>query len=163
MKQKEQRKPDSDELRPDIGQQLLESAEKQRKAIADIGQQLIDGFAAVQSYMQGMEQRLTTQERQTKRVLHRQNLQQQEIDGLKKIVLDLAENRPIRRVNGSVAIRKEEAYERFEDCGIGKVSATRALRDAGMLRVDGSGKCTITIWHEGGCLRVLMVPEGDRR
>lgn len=141
----------------EIAKQLMENAERQQKALEQIGEQVSNGFKATQEYLAGMEQRLTLQERQTKRIAHHQRLQQQEIDGLKQIVLDLAKNRPIKRMGDTVAIPKEAAYERFADCGIGKVTANRALRDAGILKVGNDGKCTITIWHNGGCVRVMMV------
>ena len=128
-----------------------------REQLQGIETSIREGFAALHTAMEGMEQRLTAQEKHTRKIGHRQRLQQDEIEALKKIVLDLAEHRPIRRMGNEVAIPKEVAYERFTDCGIGKVTATRALRDAGILKVDSTGKCTITIWHEGGCVRVLMV------
>ena len=137
--------------------------EKQlQEQLRSIESSIREGFASLHVAMEGMEQRLTAQEKATRKISHRQQLQQNEIEALKKIVLDLAKRRPIRRMGNEVAIPKEAAYERFADCGIGKVTATRALRDAGLLKVDSTGKCTITIWHDGGCLRVLMVSgEGE--
>lgn len=111
----------------------------------------------MQESLTDIENRLSRQEEKSRKTAERQRLQEKDIEELKKIVLDLAENKPIKRRCDGVAVAKEDAYRRFASKGIGKVTATRALRDAGMLATDTQGKCTITIWHNGGCLRVLLI------
>ena len=133
------------------------------EAITALTATVNDNFKAMRDSLTDIEERLTQQEGKTRKISERQRLQEKDIEELKKIVLDLAERKPIKKRCDGVAISKEEAYRRFAGKGIGKVTATRALRDAGMLATDTEGKCTITIWNNGGYLRVLLITPGEGR
>ena len=101
--------------------------------------------------------RLEGQERRARRATQFRQLQEAEIQKLKEIALSLASEEPLRSGDGAAAISKETAYRRFEECGVGKVTAMRALRKAGVLRLDRAGRNTTTIWLNGKCQRVIIV------
>lgn len=127
------------------------------KAITALTATVNSNFRTMQESLAGIESRLEQQESKTRKMAKRQSLQEKDIEELKRIVLDLAENRPIKRFRNGAAISKEDAYRRFAGNGIGKVKATTALRDAGMLATDTEGKCTVTIRTDGKIIRVLLV------
>lgn len=101
------------------------------EAIAALTSTVNQNFQAMQATLSGIEKRLSQQESKTETMSERQRLQEQDIEKLKKIVLDLAENRPIKQRGDGVAISKEEAYRKFAGEGFGKVAATRALCGGG--------------------------------
>lgn len=127
------------------------------EAIAALTSTVNQNFHAMQATLSGIEKRLSQQEAKTETMSERQRLQEQDIEKLKKIVLDLAENKPIKRRGDGVAISKEEAYRQFAGEGFGKVAATRALCGAGILAIDSQHRHTITIRTGGKLIRVLLV------
>lgn len=124
-------------------------------------QMVLEGFeqriADLESRLSEVEKRLEGQERKARRASQFQQLQEAEIQKLKEIALSLASEEPLRSGDGAAAISKETAYQRFEECGVGKVTAMRALRKAGVLRLDRAGRNTTTIWLNGKCQRVIIV------
>ena len=120
-------------------------------------QMVLEGFeqriADLESRLSEVEKRLEGQ----KRASQFRQLQEAEIQKLKEIALSLASEEPLRSGDGAAAISKETAYRRFEECGVGKVTAMRALRKAGVLRLDRAGRNTTTIWLNGKCQRVIIV------
>ena len=127
------------------------------EAIAALTSTVNQNFQAMQATLSGIEKRLSQQESKTETMSERQRLQEQDIEKLKKIVLDLAENRPIKRRGDGVAISKEEAYRQFAGEGFSKVAATRVLCKEGILAVDSQHRHTITIRAGGKLIRVLLV------
>lgn len=130
-------------------------------AITALTDTVNENFQAMRGTLTDIESRLGKQEAKSRKMEKRQRIQEKDIEELKKIVLDLAKNKPIKQHHNGVAISKEDAYQRFAGKGIGKVTATKALRDAGILVPDAEGKCTFTIWNNGGCLRVLLISQEE--
>lgn len=121
-----------------------------------LSEQVGTGFRSVGAALDELERRLGKQERKIKKTAKRQTLQADEIEKLKKIVRDLA-NSDGRRYGKDVAIRKEPAYKKFEECGIGHREAMIALRDAGAIKADCQNKTTCTIQVDGKARRVILV------
>ena len=124
-------------------------------------QMVIEGFerriADLERRLYEVEKRLESQERKARRAAQFQQLQEVEIQKLKEIALSLASEEPLRSVDGAAAISKEAAYQKFGECGIGKVTAMRALRKAGIIRIGHQNRNTDTIWLNGKCQRVIIV------
>lgn len=128
-----------------------------QKALERLTEAVNKGFSDMDSRFQSIENRLGAQEKQAAKTRKQQKLQQVEIDKLKKIVCNLAEQAPIRTVHGGTAIPKSEAYPKFEECGISSRAAMRELRKAGMIRVNGDGRNTCPVWIDGKAQRVIIV------
>lgn len=124
-------------------------------------QMVLEGFeqriADLESRLSEVEKRLEGQERKARRASQFRQLQEAEIQKLKEIALSLASEEPLRSGDGTAAISKETAYQRFGECGIGKVTAMRALRKTGIIRIGHEGRNTDTIWLDGKCQRVIIV------
>lgn len=58
------------------------------------------------------------------------------------------------------AICKEEAYQSFEEIGVGRRTAMRALEKAGAIRADKNSRRTKVIRLDGKCQRVIIVEMG---
>ena len=112
-------------------------------------QMVLEGFeqriADLESRLSEVEKRLEGQ----KRASQFRQLQEAEIQKLKEIALSLASEEPLRSGGGAAAISKETAYQRFGECGIGKVTAMRALRKTWIIRIGHEGRNTDTIWLDG--------------
>ena len=110
-------------------------------------QMVLEGFeqriADLESRLSEVEKRLEGQERRARRATQFRQLQEAEIQKLKEIALSLASEEPLRSGDGAAAISK--------------VTAMRALRKAGVLRLDRAGRNTTTIWLNGKCQRVIIV------
>ena len=72
----------------------------------------------------------------------------------------MAENAPLRSWGGSAAICKEDAYQSFEEIGVGRRIAMRALEKAGAIRADKNSRRTKVIRLDGKCQRVIIVEMG---
>ena len=127
------------------------------EAIAELTATVNENFQSLRDSISDIDDRLARQERASRKISKRQQLQEQDIEKLKKIVYELADRAPIKRRGDGVAISKETAYSRFAELGIGKVTGARALRDAGVLSVDSCGKNTIVISVDGKVRRVLLI------
>lgn len=128
-------------------------------AISALSERIDGRFSEIRKSLTDIEQRLEMQESKSQKITERQSLQEKDIEELKRIVLDLAKREPIKVRPDGVAISKEKAYNRFREKGIGKVTAKRALRDAGVLAADAQGQISIVIWDCGKPVRVLLVRE----
>lgn len=118
-------------------------------AIQTLSERIDGSFSEVRQSLSDIERRLGEQEIKSRKLTERQSLQEKNIEELKRIVLDLAKREPIKVRPDGVAISKERAYRRFREKGIGKVTAKKALRDAGLLATDTQGCISITIWNSG--------------
>lgn len=134
-------------------------SEKILKTLGDLSHKIDISLTAIRQSLSDIEQRLKEQEDKSAKITERQALQDKDIEELKEIVLDLARREPIKVRSDGVAISKERAYRRFREKGIGKVTAKKALRDAGLLATDTQGCISITIWNSGKPVRVLLVRE----
>lgn len=128
-------------------------------AISALSERIDGRFSEIRKSLTDIEQRLEMQESKSQKITERQSLQEKDIEELKRIVLDLAKREPIKVRPDGVAISKEKAYNRFREKGIGKVTAKRALRDAGVLAADKQGQISIVVWDCGKPVRVLLVRE----
>ena len=128
-------------------------------AIQTLSERIDGSFSEIRQSLTDIEQRLGMQENKSRRIAEQQSLQEKDIEELKRIVLDLARREPIKVRSDGVAISKERAYRRFREKGIGKVTAKRALRDAGVLAADAQGQISIVVWDCGRPVRVLLVRE----
>ena len=127
-------------------------------AINALTESVNQNLRTMQTALSNIEERLEAQERRTKRTYEKQVLQESDIEELKKIVYELAENKPLKRCQNCTAIPKEEAYRRFAQKGYGKVTATRALAGAGVLRSDSSNRRSLVIRLDRWTVaRVLIV------
>lgn len=133
------------------------SEEKILQAIEALTASMEKGFTEMGARFEAIENRLGQQERKARRTAHRQTLQENEIQQLKEIVQRLAASEPYWAQGNRVAISKEAAYKEFGECGIGKVTALRALQKTGVIKQDSQGKNTCTIYLDGECKRVIMV------
>ncbi len=134
------------------------------RALSELTETMDKGFSDMSARFVSIENRLSAQEKKTRKTYTRQKLMEADVQTLKKIVRELAEKEPCRVRPDGTAIRKEAAYEKFGDCGIGKVKALCALRDAGVIQTDSKGKNTCTIWLDNRPQRVLIVIErGEQR
>ena len=124
------------------------------QAIAQLTDTVTKGFQDMEGRFEGIESRLDGQERKLRRTAVRQQLQDS------KIVQDMAENAPLRSWDGSAAICKEEAYQSFEEIGVGRRIAMRALEKAGAIRADKNSRRTKVIRLDGKCQRVIIVEMG---
>lgn len=106
---------------------------------------------------EAIESRLGKQEKKVRRTARQQQLQASEIEKLKAIVQRLARQAPVRTYDDASAIRRDAAYQEFEECGIDKVTAMKALREGGAIRRGHQGRNTDTIWLDGKCQRVIIV------
>lgn len=131
------------------------------QAIAQLTDTVTKGFQDMEGRFEGIESRLDGQERKLRRTAVRQQLQDSQIEELSKIVQDMAENAPLRSWDGSAAICKEEAYQRFEEIGVGRRIAMRALEKAGAIRADKNSRRTKVIRLDGKCQRVIIVEAED--
>lgn len=127
------------------------------QAIAQLTDTVTKGFQDMEGRFEGIESRLDGQERKLRRTAVRQQLQDSQIEELSKIVQDMAENTPLRSWDGSAAICKEEAYQSFEEIGVGRRTAMRALEKAGAIRADKNSRRTKVIRLDGKCQRVIIV------
>ena len=127
------------------------------QAIRELTDAMNKGFSDMSGRFETIEKRLSIQEKKARKTYTRQKLMEADVQALKDIIHELAEKEPCRVRPDGTAIRKEAAYEKFGDCGIGKVKALCALRDAGVIRTDATGKNTCTIWLDNKPQRVLIV------
>ena len=127
------------------------------QAIRELTDTMNKGFSDMSGRFETIEKRLGIQEKKARKTYTRQKLMEADVQALKNIIRELAEKEPCRVRPDGTAIRKEAAYEKFGDCGIGKVKALCALRDAGVIRTDATGKNTCTIWLDNKPQRVLIV------
>ena len=127
------------------------------QAIEALTTSMEKGFTDMSARFEAIENRLGQQERKARKTAQRQVLQESEIQQLKEIVQRLAASQPYRAQGNRVAISKEAAYKEFKDCGIGKVTALRALQKTGVIQQDSQGKNTCTIYLDGEFKRVLVV------
>lgn len=137
----------------------MDNEEKILSAISELNTAVSDGFAAVNDRIESINKRLDEQEHKTRRVYRFQQLQAAEVEKLKEIVFGLARDSPVRSMNHGTAILKSDAYPRFEEQGVSSRKAMRALRTAGMIRLDRCGKNTTTIYLSGHCQRVIIVKD----
>lgn len=129
------------------------------QAIAQLTDTVTKGFQGMEGRFEGIESRLDGQERKLRRTAVRQ-LQDSQIEELSRIVQDMAENTPLRSWDGSAAICKEDAYQSFEEIGVGRRIAMRALEKAGAIRADKNSRRTKVIRLDGKCQRVIIVEMG---
>ena len=127
------------------------------QAIRELTDAMNKGFSDMSGRFETIEKRLSIQEKKARKTYTRQKLMEADVQALKDIIHELAEKEPCRVRPDGTAIRKEATYEKFGDCGIGKVKALCALRDAGVIRTDATGKNTCTIWLDNKPQRVLIV------
>lgn len=130
------------------------------QAIAQLSDTVTKGFQDMEGRFEGIESRLEGQERKLRRTAVRQQLQDSQIEELSKIVQGMAENAPLRSWGGSAAICKEDAYQSFEEIGVGRRIAMRALEKAGAIRADKNSRRTKVIRLDGKCQRVIIVEMG---
>lgn len=131
------------------------------QAIAQLTDTVTKGFQDMEGRFERIESRLDGQERKLRRTAVRQQLQDSQIEELSRIVQDMAENAPLRSWDGSAAICKEDAYQNFEEIGVGRRIAMRALEKAGAIRADKNSRRTKVIRLDGKCQRVIIVEMGD--
>lgn len=131
------------------------------QTIAQLTDTVTKGFQDMEGRFEGIESRLDGQERKLRRTAVRQQLQDSQIEELSRIVQDMAENAPLRSWDGSAAICKEDAYQNFEEIGVGRRIAMRALEKAGAIRADKNSRRTKVIRLDGKCQRVIIVEMGD--
>lgn len=134
--------------------------EKILQAIANLAATVTQGFSDMEGRFEGIEDRLDKQEKKLRRTAVRQQLQADQIDELGRIVRDMAETAPLRSWDGSAAICKEDAYRSFEELGVGRRTAMKALERAGVIWTDNRNRRTKTIWLDGKCQRVIIVEMG---
>lgn len=130
------------------------------QAIAQLSDTVTKGFRDMEGRFESVESRLDAQEKSLRRTAVRQQLQDGKIRELSKIVHDMAETSPLKSWEDSAAIRKEDAYQSFEEAGVGRRTAMRALEKDGAIRADRNGKRTKVIWLDGKCQRVIIVEMG---
>lgn len=118
---------------------------------------LEQSLSEMEKRLAAVEQRLGRQETKTRKANQYRQLQAEQIEQLTEIVKDLAAETPLRAGTETAAISKEEAYRRFMEYGIGKVTAMRALRKAGAIKARYADRNTDTIWLNGKCQRVIIV------
>lgn len=131
--------------------------EKVLEAIEKLTATMEKGFSDMNGRFEAIESRLWRQEKKAQRTARQQRLQASEIEKLKRIVQRLARQDPVRTYDDASAIRKEGAYQEFEECGIDKVTAMKALQECGAIRRGHQGRNTDTIWLDGKCQRVIIV------
>lgn len=131
--------------------------DKVLEALAKLTATMEKGFSDMNGRFEAIEERLGRQEKKARRTSRQQRLQASEIEKLKHIVRTLARQAPVRTYDDASAIRKEGAYQEFEECGIDKVTAMKALRECGAIRRGHQGRNTDTIWLDGKCQRVIIV------
>lgn len=88
----------------------MENEEKILAAIASLTSTMEKGFSDMTGRFEAIERRLDQQEADGKRAYRQQQLQEADIQKLKEIVRDLAENRPVRVWEDATAIQKKDAY-----------------------------------------------------
>ncbi|MCD8366103.1 MAG: hypothetical protein LUC83_09935 [Clostridiales bacterium] len=132
--------------------------------VKQMSEKMDDGFARTNQSIADLEKRLTGQEERTNNLRVIQHVQADEIKELRKIVKDLAESDGIRKVGDGTAIQKEPAYAGFDECGISRRKAMKALRDAEVIRPDSEGRNTCTVRIDGKVTRVIVVcaDEGEK-
>ena len=135
----------------------MTNEEKILAALTGLTETMNKGFSDMSARFETIEDRLGKQEKKARKTAMRQSLHESEIQQLKEIVQQLAASEGIRSIGNTTAIRKETAYRKFEERGIGKVTALRALRSTGVLKQDPEGKNTSTIYLDGECKRVIVV------
>ena len=135
----------------------MNQEEKILDALANLTAAMQKGFSDMGGRFQAIEERLDQQEKKARKTAKRQHLQAEEILELKKAVKALAEREPLRTWPDAAAIRKESAYREFEERGVGKVTALRALQKEGTIKADNRGKYTQVVRIEGGVRRVLVI------
>lgn len=133
------------------------SEDKVLEAIAKLAAAVENGFSSMDGRFEAIESRLGKQEKKARRTARQQQLQASEIEKLKAIVQRLARQAPVRTYDDASAIRRDAAYQEFEECGIDKVTAMKALREGGAIRRGHQGRNTDTIWLDGKCQRVIIV------
>lgn len=133
------------------------SEDKVLEAIAKLAAAVENGFSSMDGRFEAIESRLGKQEKKARRTVRQQQLQASEIEKLKAIVQRLARQAPVRTYDDASAIRRDAAYQEFEECGIDKVTAMKALREGGAIRRGHQGRNTDTIWLDGKCQRVIIV------
>lgn len=131
--------------------------DKVLEALAQLNATMQRGFSEMSGRFEDIERRLGKQEKTAKRTAQRQRLQASEIEQLKAVVQDLARQAPVRDYGDASAIRRDAAYHGFKRCGIDKVTAMKALREAGTIRPGHEDRNTDTIWLDGKCQRVIIV------
>ena len=127
------------------------------KELADLSQLVSAGFDNVNESIDALKDRLGKHGKKIHKVSKEQHLQASEIENLKKVVTNLANSDGWQYGEHMVAIRKEPAYEGFEEYGVGKRTAMRALRDAGTIKTDSQNKSTCTVRVDGKTERVIIV------
>ena len=136
----------------------MENNQKILQAIESLTAAMEKGFSEMNGRFENIESRLDRQEKKTRSAYKRQQLQTEEIENLKRIVQDLARESPARTWPDRAAIRKSDAYPRFEDQGITPRTAMRALRSSGTIRPEPAGKgSTMCVRIDGRCTRVIVV------
>lgn len=130
------------------------------KAIEDLTEAVKKGFGDMEDRFGSIEVRLDAQEKKMLRTAVRQQLQDSKIQELSQIVHDMAETAPLRSWPDRAAIRKEDAYQRFEEAGVGRRIAMRALEKAGAIQADQYSRRTKVIHLDGKCQRVIIVEMG---
>lgn len=127
-------------------------------ALRDLTATVDKGFSAMNERFAAIEERISMQERRTKKIYTRQAMTEDTVKKLEEIVYRLAKDEPCKIRPDGTAIRKEAAYQEFESAGVGKVKATCALRRAGVLKPGDNGRHnTCVIWLDGKPTRVLIV------
>ena len=137
------------------------SEEKILDALANLTAAMQKGFADMSGRFEAIEDRLDRQEKKARKTANRQQLQAAEIAELKEIVHSLAEREPVRTWPDAAAIKKESAYQKFEERDVGKVTALRALQKEGTIKAGDGNKRTQVIRVDGGIQRVIIVQTGD--
>lgn len=135
----------------------MDSEERILEALQRLTEGMTEGFNSMGARFEAIESRLRTQERRTRKTARRQTLQEAEIQQLKRLVYQMADQEPCWRRGNTAAIRKEPVYTKIEESGVSKVAAMRALRDAGTIKTDPEGKNTRTIYLDGKLVRVIVV------
>lgn len=131
------------------------------KSLKEMSERMDAGFKDISGAIGELERRIGKQEKKSRKAARQQSLQASEIKKLKEIVKNLADSDGCWRCGSDVAIQKEPAYAGFEECGISKRMAMRALRDAGVIKTDSQEKNTCTIRIDGKSKRVIVVCMDD--
>ena len=143
----------------------MDQEEKILEALANLTAAVQKGFSDMSGRFEAIEDRLDRQEKKARKTAQRQQLQAAEIAELKEAVRGLAEREPLRIWPDAAAIRKESAYREFEERGVGKLTALRALQKDGTIRAGSENKRTQVIRVDGDVRRVIVVTieEGKER
>ena len=100
----------------------------------------------ISNSMDALEKNVLRNSNNTAKIRKTQILQQEQLDELKKRVDKLSEgDSVIWRKGKRVALDRDDTYREIDGCGFERIPALRALRDAGILSADSTGRLTATV------------------